>query len=1085
MSFGSSATSADLTKNIGLPAGNYYVKVIGSAYYSDTKPYLDNDYQLTVSHAAGNNYEVEFNDTIATATPINLGAVYTGNIAGRATLDTDYYKFTIPTPGKYNINFKHASIASSNSYWSILVTNSDEATSFLASNSAGSVADITKEFSIALTGVYHVKIMQGTSWSDIDYTLKVSPVQDITPPTIISATPANSTTNAQLTTPIIITFSEMVDPVTINSAKLLKQGNIYLPGTGVFSTGNSNNSIYTFTPSAPFSFSTSYTYTIDGVKDYSGNVLASPYSAGFTTIAKPVNVIIPTLSLALSTSSTLIANSSPVTLSGVMAAGSNNLTGQAITITITKPDASVIKVVLTSDSKGAFSTNLRGNLDLAGRYTIQASAGTVTTSTDTSITTIAPSTSSPTVLRVLDQNGKAIIVIGSITSGEGEENHAKTALRAKNALIARGFAEADITTITSIPGNSGKQALIDAMAAAKAAITVKPSSLHLILVDHGDKGQFHMDSEVLTPSDLGTLLDTFENGLSLQALDQPRYITIGACYSGSFIPIIAKSGRTIITSAKESEQSFRGPMEPDGIRSGEYFMDEYYGSLKKGASIRDAFNSATASVAMLTRRGGIVSSFGDLPLQNPLVSVNGGSGYSWLPTGFDDNAPETLYLGSGDDTAYNPSGMLPTDRVAKVEAIFLDNTVTTATISISGTLDQKAWFELRAPSNKLTQSGGSNQLDVVLPRVDMTWNSTTNMWSATYAAFYEFGSYDITIYQQNTSGDITSKHITLYRNRPGNLPPGAATLVTPADSATVQTTLVPVWNMAQDPDFDMVSYTLVVSKSSDMTNPVLVKEGLTDSYALISFEDGLLDLTTYYWHVWSIDSYGLISKSAVRSFKTDNRNGLPGLIKGYVRDVVGNPIPNATISYGTNSSTKTLANGVYLILSEPGSYSLTTTAAGYQKQTVSLYATSGQIYSNDMILSSVVPVGRAITTAISGLGLGYVNCPTTIADGAAMTCQIQPGAGYKLRNISGCGGTQNGNQFSATVTADCTVTAAFNSLIQYGDCNKDGQVSIAEVQGAINMFLGMKPVDVCVDYDNSGVGSISKVQKAINSFLGM
>jgi hypothetical protein len=312
------------------------------------------------------------------------------------------------------------------------------------------------------------------------------------------------------------------------------------------------------------------------------------------------------LSLALSANSTLIDNKGLVTLSGAMTAGSLNIASQPITVTLTKPDGTTLTIPLVTDSKGAFSTELRSILTAGGRYTVQASAGSSSTSSDILVTTIAPATSAPVVIRVLDQSGIAIIVTGSIPNAEGKDNHLKTAARVKSALKARGFAEADIITISSIPGNSGKTALTTALATAKTAIIAKPASLHLILTDHGDKGQFHMDSEVLTPQELDAMLDTFENGLPASALDQPRYITIGACYSGSFIDTIKKNGRTIITSAKETEQSFRGPNEPDNTRSGEYFLDEYYGALKKGKSIRDAFNSATANTSNFTRRGGIV-----------------------------------------------------------------------------------------------------------------------------------------------------------------------------------------------------------------------------------------------------------------------------------------------------------------------------------------------------------------------------------------------------------------------------------------------------------------------------------------------
>jgi hypothetical protein len=54
-----------------------------------------------------------------------------------------------------------------------------------------------------------------------------------------------------------------------------------------------------------------------------------------------------------------------------------------------------------------------------------------------------------------------------------------------------------------------------------------------------------------------------------------------------------------------------------------------------------------------------------------------------------------------------------------------------------------------------------------------------------------------------------------------------------------------------------------------------------------------------------------------------------------------------------------------------------------------------------------------------------------------------------------------------------------------GDCDFNGIVTIAEVQGGINMFLGLKSTEACVDQDGDGAVSIAEVQKVINSFLGL
>ena len=54
-----------------------------------------------------------------------------------------------------------------------------------------------------------------------------------------------------------------------------------------------------------------------------------------------------------------------------------------------------------------------------------------------------------------------------------------------------------------------------------------------------------------------------------------------------------------------------------------------------------------------------------------------------------------------------------------------------------------------------------------------------------------------------------------------------------------------------------------------------------------------------------------------------------------------------------------------------------------------------------------------------------------------------------------------------------------------GDCDSDGTVSIAEVQAAINMFLGIRAIQDCVDVNENGKVSIGEIQKVINKHLGV
>jgi beta-glucanase (GH16 family) len=80
----------------------------------------------------------------------------------------------------------------------------------------------------------------------------------------------------------------------------------------------------------------------------------------------------------------------------------------------------------------------------------------------------------------------------------------------------------------------------------------------------------------------------------------------------------------------------------------------------------------------------------------------------------------------------------------------------------------------------------------------------------------------------------------------------------------------------------------------------------------------------------------------------------------------------------------------------------------------------------------------------------------------------------------------NGSGDYLTIPAASTIPVLHSlKFVKPGDSDGDGTVSIAEVQSAINMFLGLKTADSSVDQNASGDVSIAEVQKVINSFLGM
>src|SRR5450759_4531934 len=105
-------------------------------------------------------------------------------------------------------------------------------------------------------------------------------VPDIELPMVNSLDPLNTVTGVSLNKVVALTFSEPMNPATINGTTFtLKQGTNVVPGTVVYS-GNTA----TFTPATPLAAGLPYTATITtGAKDKAGNALAANTVWSFTT----------------------------------------------------------------------------------------------------------------------------------------------------------------------------------------------------------------------------------------------------------------------------------------------------------------------------------------------------------------------------------------------------------------------------------------------------------------------------------------------------------------------------------------------------------------------------------------------------------------------------------------------------------------------------------------------------------------------------------------------------------------------------------------------------------------------------------
>lgn len=155
---------------------------------------------------------------------------------------------------------------------------------------AGSVAMFTPAASLTANTVYTATITTGAM--DLEgaalaqnyvWTFTTGAAPNLTPPTVISTIPLNAATGVPLNQIVSATFSEAMNPATINAATFTLTGPGATAVSGLLAYAGVGNTL-TFTPSANLAASTLYTATITtGAKDLSGNALTSNYVWTFTT----------------------------------------------------------------------------------------------------------------------------------------------------------------------------------------------------------------------------------------------------------------------------------------------------------------------------------------------------------------------------------------------------------------------------------------------------------------------------------------------------------------------------------------------------------------------------------------------------------------------------------------------------------------------------------------------------------------------------------------------------------------------------------------------------------------------------------
>ena len=247
---------------------------------------------------------------------------------------------------------------------------------------------------------------------------------DTTLPVVSSTDPLNNATGVALAKAITFTFSEAMNPATINASTFtLFQGTTAVSGAITYS-----GTVMTFTPSFALTVGTVYVATIStGAKDLAGNALAEKVVRTFTTVsATPPDTTAPVVS---STDPLNLATS--VALNKVVkinfSKAMDPLTINASTFTIKQGTTAIVGTVALSGTSATFTPSALMTSALVYTATISIGAkdlagNALAASTVWTFTTAAPPDTTPPVVNAIDPpnsaNGVALNKVIAVTFSE-------------------------------------------------------------------------------------------------------------------------------------------------------------------------------------------------------------------------------------------------------------------------------------------------------------------------------------------------------------------------------------------------------------------------------------------------------------------------------------------------------------------------------------------------------------------------------------------------------------------------------------------------------------------------------------------
>jgi hypothetical protein len=207
----------------------------------------------------------------------------------------------------------------------------------------------------------------------------------------------------------------------------------------------------------------------------------------------------------------------------------------------------------------------------------------------------APSLASPF------QDWAAVVVAGDFHAHSGGPSEAFDNARrdVSKALEHAGFATANIRQFSvrpdrypdTHPGFSGLQEIFDGLSD---AATKAQGGCLFYMSSHGSPVGAVLGERILSPGVLDTILDK-------ACGSRPTVVVISACFSGVFVPTLARANRMVLTAARPDRSSF-GCGEADRYP---YFDDCFLSSIRGAHEFPSLARDVTACVAARETKEGM------------------------------------------------------------------------------------------------------------------------------------------------------------------------------------------------------------------------------------------------------------------------------------------------------------------------------------------------------------------------------------------------------------------------------------------------------------------------------------------------